>query len=86
MWSTFFTGMVWIAGIAVVGGFMYAFYDKWLQDHRDSVGNKKLKKLQNELGKLRTDVVELKKTVVEIRGYIVDLYIQEHDKKMKPNA
>ena len=79
MWYAFLTGILWIGGIAVFGGFALAFYDKWLDEHRGKVGKKELKKIQTDLSELRMDLVELKKSVAEIREFITDLYIQKYD-------
>ena len=52
MWHAFLTGILWIGGIAVFGGFALAFYDRWLHEHRGrggKVGNKELKEIQTDL-------------------------------------
>ena len=70
----FLMGIVYVIGISVTGGLGYAFYAKWLEDHRGKVGKKDLKKIQADLDELKTQVSQIKE-------YMTDIYIQHYDQE-----
>ena len=78
MFEMLVTGMLWIIGIAVVGGLGLAYWGQWhdTQEDRRKWEKKASKQVQVELD-------ELKRRVDEMQEHIADLYIQSQDGRMR---
>jgi hypothetical protein len=63
--------IVAIVFITTVGGIFQKKYD-----NKNKVGNA-------DLAKIHADLEELKKSVAEMKEYITDMYIQQHDQRLK---
>ena len=66
-----FVMIIAVVAITTVGGIMKKKYESG-----DSVN-------QNALVQIQADLNELKKSVDEMKEYLTDLYIQQHDEKLK---